>query len=243
MAARTTKLKLGANIVPIGRNPMLLARQLAQLDQLCGGRLLLAFVPGVDQPGERARARLPDRVTAWAVMLDVIGLLRRWWAVSASSCRRTTSTSGASRVGPTPVQTPLEIWMGGAGPRTLAARRSGRGRLADGQHHARGGGPRPGSIVAAATEPAGRSTRSTSASACRTPVRLCRMRRSPRCAPGGPRRPDPDEIVPIGADALVRLLRRHIDAGLSKFVLRPADPVALGDDLAWLADVVLPLQT
>jgi len=55
--------------------------------------------------------------------------------------------------------------------------------------------------------------------------------------------PDLDEIVPVGPDALVSLLKRHIDAGLSKFVLRPADPTALEDDLAWLADVVLPLQT
>ena len=46
--------KLGANVVPVGRNPMQLARQLAQLDRLSNGRVLLSLVPGVDQPGERA---------------------------------------------------------------------------------------------------------------------------------------------------------------------------------------------
>src|SRR4051812_42367878 len=44
-AARTSRLKLGANVVPIGRNPMLLAKELAQLDQLSNGRLLLSLVP------------------------------------------------------------------------------------------------------------------------------------------------------------------------------------------------------
>src|ERR1700677_406355 len=52
-AAATSSLKLGANVVPIGRNPATLAKALAQIDQLSKGRLLLSFVVGLDQPGER----------------------------------------------------------------------------------------------------------------------------------------------------------------------------------------------
>src|SRR5262245_55816657 len=52
-AAASKRLKLGANVVPLGRNPMLLAKTLAQLDQLSGGRVLLSLVPGLDQPNER----------------------------------------------------------------------------------------------------------------------------------------------------------------------------------------------
>src|SRR5437868_13388086 len=52
-AGRTRRLKLGANVVPIGRNPMLLAKELAQLDQLTHGRLLISIVAGLDPPGER----------------------------------------------------------------------------------------------------------------------------------------------------------------------------------------------
>ncbi|NNL86233.1 MAG: LLM class flavin-dependent oxidoreductase, partial [Myxococcales bacterium] len=33
-AAATSRLKLGANVVPLGRNPLWLAKQLAQLDRL-----------------------------------------------------------------------------------------------------------------------------------------------------------------------------------------------------------------
>lgn len=37
-AARTTRLKLGMNVVPLGRNPMWLTKQLAHLDRLFRGR-------------------------------------------------------------------------------------------------------------------------------------------------------------------------------------------------------------
>src|SRR3984957_19218274 len=52
-AGQTRRLRLGANVVPLGRNPFLLAKELAQLDQISGGRLLLSFVTGLGQPGER----------------------------------------------------------------------------------------------------------------------------------------------------------------------------------------------
>src|SRR3984885_6884945 len=44
LAGRTTRLRLGANVVPLGRNPFLLAKELAQLDRISNGRLLLSFV-------------------------------------------------------------------------------------------------------------------------------------------------------------------------------------------------------
>jgi probable F420-dependent oxidoreductase len=243
VSARTMKLRLGANVVPIGRNPMLLARELAQLDQLSGGRLLLAFVPGVDQPGERSALGFPkgDRV---AMMVEVIGLLRRWWSGERVELQEGGFDFRGIRVHPTPVQSPLEIWMGGAGPKTLER----VGQVADGwltanitpDEAARG----REAIQAAATRhgreidaehfgismPYARSTVSDSTLA------VLRARR-PNDAP------DLEEIVPVGPDALVSLLKRHIDAGLSKFVLRPSDPTSLEDDLAWLADVVLPLPS
>jgi alkanesulfonate monooxygenase SsuD/methylene tetrahydromethanopterin reductase-like flavin-dependent oxidoreductase (luciferase family) len=56
LAGRTRRLRLGANVVPLGRKPFVLAKQLAQLDQVSDGRLLLAFVTGVNQ---RTRAPSP----------------------------------------------------------------------------------------------------------------------------------------------------------------------------------------
>jgi len=79
IAGRTTRLKLGANVVPLGRNPFLLAKSLAQLDQLSRGRLLLSFVPGLGEPGER-------EVLDWqgasrgAALEDVLATVRAWWS-------------------------------------------------------------------------------------------------------------------------------------------------------------------
>jgi hypothetical protein len=54
----------------------------------------------------------------------------------------------------------------------------------------------------------------------------------------------PDELVPVGADGLRSMIKRYVDAGLSKFVLRSLGPVESWDEqLAWLADAVLDLQT
>ena len=136
IATRTTRLKLGANVVPIGRNAMVLARQLAQLDRLSGGRLLLSFVPGLDQPGERPALGFPsgDR---WARIEADIDLLRRWWAGETvdGAAGGTGEVFEGIEVEPTPVQDPLEIWLGGAGPRGAGAGGALRRRVADGHGH------------------------------------------------------------------------------------------------------------
>ena len=128
-ASRTTRLKLGANIVPLGRNPMILAKELAQLDQLSGGRLLISLVPGVDQPGERQALGIGRR-NRGAYIDAVIPLLRAWWA--GETVDHLDETFGFDFPGitvrPQPRQKPLEIWLGGIGPQALAR----TGRLADG---------------------------------------------------------------------------------------------------------------
>src|SRR3984957_9721786 len=82
IAARTSRAKLGANVVPLGRNPFLLAKALAHLDQLSGGRLLLSFVSGVGQAEERQILGV-DGAGRGVVLEEVLGLLRTWWAGDA----------------------------------------------------------------------------------------------------------------------------------------------------------------
>src|SRR6201994_1175055 len=77
-AGRTRPLRLGANVVPLGRNPFLLAKELAQLDQISNGRLLLSFVTGLGQPGEREALGL-DGASRGAVLEETLGLVRAWW--------------------------------------------------------------------------------------------------------------------------------------------------------------------
>ena len=82
-AGRTTRLKLGANIVPLGRNPLWIAKQIAHLDRLSQGRILISFVPGLGQPGERAALGYVDRnahisvvIDAWTAILEEPRLAR-----------------------------------------------------------------------------------------------------------------------------------------------------------------------
>src|SRR5256885_11498446 len=51
-AARTMRLKLGAYLIVPGRNPVRLARELANLDRLIGGPVLAVYVSGpAREPG------------------------------------------------------------------------------------------------------------------------------------------------------------------------------------------------
>src|SRR5207302_949568 len=115
-----------ANIVPIGRNPMLLAKELAQLDQLAGGRLLISIVSGLDQPGERQALGLGAQ-NRGGYLDEVIPLLRVWWAGEVVDHHSERFDFPNIAVHPRPRQDPLEIWLGGSGPVAL-----GRiGRLGD----------------------------------------------------------------------------------------------------------------
>jgi alkanesulfonate monooxygenase SsuD/methylene tetrahydromethanopterin reductase-like flavin-dependent oxidoreductase (luciferase family) len=117
-AARVRRLKLGTHLVAPGRNPYVLARELAQLDRLSGGRLLLTFVAGLDEPAERIAQGLPsgDR-TGW--FDEHLGRMRAWWAGD--------EVDGIA-LDARPHQDPLEVWLGGQAPRALVR----AGRIGDG---------------------------------------------------------------------------------------------------------------
>ena len=62
----------------------------------------------------------------------------------------------------------------------------------------------------------------------------------------GGRRTDIDqlELVPVGADGLRAFIAGYIEAGLSKFVVRPLEPVgSWAQEARWLGDAILDLQT
>jgi probable F420-dependent oxidoreductase len=243
-AGRTVRLKLGANVVPIGRNPLVLAKSLAQLDQLSEGRLLLSFVPGVNQPGEAAALGVaPGARARGAYLEEVIPLIRRWWAGETVDHESERFTFPGITLPVRPVQDPLEIWLGGSGPvaldrvgrfadgwlgaalspaeaedarRRIDAAAAAAGRVVDPEHHGL-------SIPYAASEPDAATVAGVRS-----------------------RRPDADvaDLLPVGRKALRDLVERLTDAGLSKFVVRPTGPARAWDaELDWLADTLLDLQT
>lgn len=242
VAGRTTRLRLGANVVPLGRNPFLLAKELAQLDGISGGRLLLSFVTGIGVPGEREALGLGDAGRG-EVLEEVLGLLRSWWAGErvehASERWSFIGLAAAAR----PVQDPLEVWLGGRGPKALDR----VGRVADGwlgaqvtADEARAARER----IQAGAENAGREIDPEHFG-----LSLVYARASPDpelLRALASRRPeiDPLTILPVGATALRSAITRYVTAGLSKFVVRPGAAVdSWIEESEWLADTILDLQT
>lgn len=232
-AGRTTKLKLGANLVPFGRNPMLLAKQLAQLDRLSNGRLLLSLVPGLDQPGERQVLGIGD-ANRGRLLDQIIPQLRAWWSGQ--------QVDGVT-VRPAPAQDPLEIWLGGVGP--MALRRAGT--LSDGWLGASLTPPEARVAVDRIMESADEAGRTIDPEHFGLSVPFARTQPEERTVAAlRARRPDAslEQILPVGAVQLVDLIDGLVHQGLSKFVLRPVTTTdSWQDELQWLAQTVLPLQT
>lgn len=238
-AGRTTRLKLGANVVPFGHNPAVLAKALAQLDQVSGGRLLLMMVPGLGQPVERSALGL-DGVDRGALMDETMVLLRRLWSGEPVDAVGNGYRFEGFRLPVLPVQEPLELWLGGQGPRALER----TGRLADGWLGAAMTVAEVGRAVATINEAAAAAGREIDPE--HFGLSFAYAREAPddaAIASLRARRPDvdPGELLPVGADGVRRLIDSLVGLGLSKFVLRPS--TSNDADLDWLADTVLPYQT
>src|SRR5438132_2177812 len=80
----TKKLKLGTTMTVTGRNPIRMAKELATIDRLSGGRLLLVFVPGLSDRFEDQALGVPVKERgAW--IDEVLPLVRRLWSEDAVS--------------------------------------------------------------------------------------------------------------------------------------------------------------
>lgn len=122
--ARTERLKVGASVMVLpGRNPVLLAKTMASLDQLSNGRLLPAFGLGIANAAEH-QAFGVERKERAAWFNEAMPLLHRLWSEDSVTHHGERFHLDDARVNPKPVQEPLEVWMGGAAPMEL--RRVGR---------------------------------------------------------------------------------------------------------------------
>ena len=127
IAGRTTKISLGtAVLLPVLRNPVLLAHQVATLDRLCQGRLILGIGSGSDQPAVRAEfeaAGVPFEKRGGR-MLEGIRLCQALWSGEPVDWQGRWMVRGGV-LGPTPHRPGgPPIWAGGAAPGVL--KRTGR---------------------------------------------------------------------------------------------------------------------
>jgi probable F420-dependent oxidoreductase len=124
LAGRTRRLKFGMNVLSLGqRDPVLVAKQCATIDMLSGGRLLPAFGVGSDRSPEWTAMHL-DPKSRGARTDEALEIIRRLWTEDrVDFAGRHYQLTGAT-ISPKPVQPDLPIWIGGSSP--AAIRRTAR---------------------------------------------------------------------------------------------------------------------
>ena len=244
-AGRTERLKFGMSVMVLpGRNPVVLAKELATLANMSGGRLLPAFGLGAVDPVEQQAfgVQRGERAQLFDEMLTV---MRHCWTGESFTHHGNRYDYDEIRV--QPAATKMEVWLGGIAPSEL--RRVGR--MADGWLP---------SFVTPADATAGRTVIED---VCAEHDRQIEHDHFGVLVPYsfGPipdrllallakRRPDltdPSELVPTSWEGLTDLIRQFIEVGTSKFVVLPlAEPEnadAWVAHLAEAAEVLLPIET
>jgi len=239
-AASNPRLKVGTTMLLPGRHVLRLAKQLASLDVLCQGRLLVTLVPGLTYPPERDAIGVEPKQRG-AFIDDALPLLRRLWAGETVSHDGVAGRFRDVRLSPVPVQQPLEVWLGGNVPAALES----CGRLSDGwlpslltPDEAKAGS----AVIEDAAARAGRTISSehfgVSVGYASVPIDEATARVM------AARRPRSIELTPVGWPALRTHIERFIAVGFSKFVVRPVvPPSSWRAELEALATAVGDLQT
>ncbi len=246
-AGRTRKLKFGTSVMVLpGRNPVLVAKELATLDRLSGGRVLPAFGLGVaDAHEQQAFGVARGERAAW--FDEALPLIRRLWTEDEVTHHGERFHLEGVRVRPRPMQDPPDVWLGGIAPSEL--RRVGR--LGDGWLPSF---VTPGDVAAARVvveQAAAAHDRAIDPEhfGALVPYSLDGNLPAEALAAIARRRPDLDDptaLVPVGWPAVRKTLEAFCAEGFSKFVVLPySEPVgtAWDDHLAEAAAELLPLQT
>ena len=242
-AGRTKRIKFGMSVMVLpGRNPALVAKELASIDLLSNGRLLPAFGLGVADAREQGGFGV-SREDRAPMFNEAIGLIRRFWTEEHVTHSGRFYRYDDLNVLPKPKQTPMDIWLGGIAPSEL--RRVGR--LADGWL--------PSFITPTEAKSARETVEAHAAEAGRTidPEHFGALIVYSSGAPLSgtfvdrirQRRPDTpiEDLFPVGFPAVRETIERFVEAGFSKFVLLPSVvPDDFTAELELVADQVLPLE-
>ena len=245
-AARTKKLKFGMSVMVLpGRNPVLLAKQMATLDRMSNGRLLPAFGLGVADAAEQQAFNV-ERTQRAKIFDEALTVMRKCWTEESVDFDGAHFHLQGLRVEPKPVQNPPDVWLGGIAPSELKR----VARMSDGWLP---------SFVMPDDAAAGWATINQHAAelgreiedehfGVLIPYRFGDL--PPALVAGlAARRPDladPTILIPNGWDALVERIKNFIAVGASKFVVlplvEPATPDAWISHLDEASRILLPMQ-
>jgi len=238
--ARTTNLKVGTSVAVLpGRHPVLVAKQLASLAGLAPKRVLPVFGLRSAIPAEREIFVVPDGERA-AVFDESLQLLRSVLEQQDVAFAGDYFAVSAADVEPRPAK-PLDIWLGGSAP--AAFRRIGQ--LGDGWL---------GSFLTPEEARGGREQIQRAAAQADREIEAdhfgINLAVSDGDMPDGliaavkRRRPDVDPADLIAADwsQLHRRLDAYLAAGLTKFVIRPAQQANIDDFIDRFVAELVPRQ-
>lgn len=242
VAARTERLKLGTGVIVLPpRNPVLLARELATVDALSGGRLLPAGGLGIGLPTELAAMAVPrgERVGR---LEESVAIIKALWAGEPVTREGRFWSLTDVVLTPRPHRPRLELWLGGTVPAALDR----VGRIADGWLASFVGPDEYPAMVARIRAAAAAADRSIDDDHFGTTVFSVPSVDALPAGAGalldrrdGLRRED---HVAVGVDATRRLVERFVAGGATKFVLQPV----AADPAAWLRtlhpEVIAPLE-
>src|SRR3954467_3751063 len=134
VAAVTERPRLGVAVIVMGRRqPALLARELATVDRLSGGRLLVGVGPGAPEGEQVAALGFPtDRRVRR--LTEGVAVMRALWASDAAGHDGELWRFSGARVEPKPLQRPRPpVWVGAPrGPGRRRAARLGGGWIGSG---------------------------------------------------------------------------------------------------------------
>jgi probable F420-dependent oxidoreductase len=246
IAARTTRLKFGPSVLTLPyRSPVMLAREIAMLDVMSNGRMLPAIGIGAEDERSFRAAGVPVKERARRTD-EAIKIMREVWSGEPVTYEGQFWQLTDVVVRPAPKQNPMPLWIGGNSE--AAARRAGR--LGDGwipsfiaPEQLRSGIR----VTLDHAEQAGRDFEIDHFGALMyfflddDPAVAEEMAR-PYIPPGRASAETLARCTAFGPASLVReRLEQYVEAGGSKFVLRPmGPPERMMEQLARLADEVIP---
>ena len=243
IAARTERLKLGTSVLVLPpRNPVLLARELATIDVISGGRLLPAGGLGIGLPAELEAMGVAGEERV-ARLEESVALIKALWSGEPVTHRGRFWSVTELRLTPRPTKGKLEFWLGGRAPAAL--RRIGR--IADGWLASFVGPDEFAGMVDVIQDSAAQAGRSIDADHYGATIFATPSETE---LPAGvvDRLAQRDQLarsdhVAVGTTELAELVRRFRDAGASKFVVVP-----IAEDFDdWLrrlyAEAVAPIES
>ena len=117
----TKKIRIGPMVTAQSyRNPALLAKIAAGVDQMSGGRVEFGVGAGWKEVEYKAYGyEFPDAPTRVTQLVETLEICTRMWTQDKASYRGKHYRIADEVSSPQPVQKPLPLWIGGTKPRVM----------------------------------------------------------------------------------------------------------------------------